>query len=88
MIKAPLTVTINIRTFQILLLESFRYCLGRRTYAVSDCVELLTEHWKLLPEGYQKQMHGDISHAIEHKMAGDDCDIVEWKKILELKIGS
>ncbi len=80
------TVTIPIRIFEVLMLESFRYCLGRRTYATGVCVENLTKYWDLIPDCYKKQMHEDINRAIKLNIAGDRCDIAEWRKILELKI--
>lgn len=83
--KRPLTITIDTREFETLLIQSFRYCLGRMTYAVSDCVEMLTLHWNLIQPGVQKQVQDDIKRAIETKSAGMGMDIVEWRKILELK---
>lgn len=79
------SITINTRTFQILLLESFRYCLGRKTGAVSDCVENLELYWKYLPTEWQQQIHGDILRAIAVNKAGMDMDVKEWEKILKLK---
>jgi len=68
---------------QMLLISSFRYALGRRTYIVSQIVEYLKEDWEVLSEWQQKQIKGDIEHAIEHDIAGDPCDIEHWKKVLE-----
>jgi len=68
------------------LLESFRYCLGRQTYATGSCVESLHDHWQILPRGWQEQIQGDIREAIEKNRAGADMDISEWEKVLELKI--
>jgi len=68
---------------QTILLESFRYCLGRRTYAVNECVERLLKHWDELPEKWQTLICENINFAMEHGTAGGSCDIAEWKKILE-----
>lgn len=73
------------RDLQMMLLSAFRYSLGRTTYMSSVCVEWLTKWWDILPENYKRQIHNDITRAIELKIAGDDCDIAEWKKLLELK---
>ncbi|MDP0343736.1 hypothetical protein Q7Z35_05240 [Glaesserella parasuis] len=40
------TVSVNHRTFQTLAIQSLRYCMGRRTFAVKDCVELIRGHWQ------------------------------------------
>jgi hypothetical protein len=73
------------RKHQDLLVCSFRYALGRRTGIVLSVVEYLTEDWDGLKEWQQKQIKDDILHAIEHGCAGDDCDIDNWKQILNLK---
>lgn len=67
-----------------LLLCTFRYALGRRTYIVNECCEWLTEYWDIIPEGWREQIHSDIRHAIEHDMAGDKCDVESWRMILKL----
>lgn len=82
------TTIIDNNTLAHLLLCSFRYSLGRMTYIVSDCVEWLRRYWHLLPENWQQQIHEDIKKAIEQGMAGHQCDIESWKKVLELKIGA
>lgn len=69
-----------------MLLCAFRYSLGRRTYITSTCVEWLEKWWDCLPEGYQRQVHGDIKDAIKRGRAGDKCDIESWQKVLEFQI--
>tara|TARA_R110000822_G_scaffold93640_1_gene215267 strand:- start:1207 stop:1419 length:213 start_codon:yes stop_codon:yes gene_type:complete len=39
-------ITLPIREFNILILESFRYSIKRETYACSDCVESLIKRVK------------------------------------------
>jgi len=70
-----------------ILLSAFRYCLGRRTYVTSDCVEWLTKYWDDV-YWWHEQIHRDIKRAIEQNIAGDDCDIAVWKNILELPIAT
>lgn len=72
-------------TFQTIMLESFRYCLGRRTYAVSECVENLIWYWRELSPHYQELIYREIQHAIDTNSAGDACDVFQWKRILRLK---
>ncbi len=69
-----------------LLLCSFRYALGRRTYITSDCAAWLTQWWHILPRQWQEQIHDDIRQAIERNAAGHACDIEQWKRVLALPI--
>lgn len=41
-------------------------------------------NWDILPEHDKKQIKDDIRHAIKHDMAGMDCDVRTWEKILKL----
>jgi hypothetical protein len=66
-----------------MLLCAFRYALGRRTYVVSEVTDWLKIHWDAMAP-WHKQIHDDITHAIEHGIAGDDCDVKSWREILEL----
>ncbi len=75
------------KTFQVIMLESFRYCLGRQSYAVSECVDNLTWYWDELSPHFQNLILREIKHAIDTDSAGDVCDIVQWQKILKLKVG-
>jgi hypothetical protein len=69
-----------------MLLCAFRYSLGRKTYIVGNCCEWLERYWTLLPVGWRSQIHGDIKRAIEHNDAGMDCDVAEWRKVLQLEV--
>lgn len=79
------SITIPHHIFVTMLLESFRYCLGRMSYAVSNCVERLVEHWNELPWFLQEQIQKDISEAIKCGHAGMAMDVQEWEKILKLE---
>ena len=72
---------------RLVLIAAFRYSLGRMTYMPSVMVDELILNWNFLTEFDKKQIQDDIRHAINHNMAGDQCDINEWNKILELKTG-
>lgn len=71
---------------QDLLFYSFRYCLGRMTYAVSDCVNLLIKYWWLLSRPTQKLIQREIREAIKRNGAGMDCDIDQWNRVLKLEV--
>lgn len=66
------------------IIQSFRYCLGRRSYAVSDCVKILQQYWNKLPGFLQRQIQNDIREALKLDHAGDQCDQFQWSKILKL----
>ena len=45
--------------------SAVRYCLGRRTYIVSDCQEWLCEIWDKLPEKAQTIIQRDVEEAFK-----------------------
>ncbi len=68
----------------VLLFNSFRYCLGRKTYAVSEFTEILAQEWKELPKKYKDLIKKEIRTAIATGNAGMDMDVQEWQQILDL----
>lgn len=60
------------------LLCAFRYALGRATYMPLLIAAELEENWKEFELWQQKQIVDDINQAIEHDMAGHDCDKRMW----------
>lgn len=69
-----------------MLFYAFRYCLGRMTGAVSECVQYIIFNWNNLKPYTQEMIQNEIRDAITKNWAGRNCDIKEWNKILELKI--
>lgn len=67
---------------QTILTWAFRYCLGRRSYAVGDCINHLIEHWNDLNKPMQKLICKEIRTAIEQGDAGGKYDIEGWKRVL------
>jgi hypothetical protein len=65
---------------------AFRYCLGRRSYAVDDCVAYLEAHWTELLPRIQRQIQVELRAAIEQNAAGDACDVVQWQRVLALPV--
>ena len=61
-----------------ILLYAFRYALGRRSYAVGlVALEMrmrAKDMWR-----FRKQIVSEIEYAIMHDLAGDPCDVEEWK---------
>lgn len=68
----------------LMVIAAFRYCLGRRTYIVSDCVAWLIEIWPQLEDRDKRLIKKEVNEALIMNQAGDDCDKNEWIKIMEL----
>ena len=66
---------------------AFRYALGRRTGAVSIVVDHLTRLWPRLNKFDRSQIKREIVQAIKVGDAGSDCDIQQWRLILQLVEG-
>ena len=69
---------------QDFLFLAFRYALGRKTYVVSMVVDELIKQWPNLNDANKSKIKTEIEQAIYEDLAGWDCDVVEWKKILNL----
>ena len=61
---------------------AFRYALGRKTGAVGIVVDYLHDHWAGLLKMTQKQITSEIKYAIKIGGAGMECDVREWKSLL------
>ena len=79
----------------LMVIAAVRYCLGRQTYIVGDCVEWLVSIWPSLPEFTQGLIKRDIEEAFknddedreqgrEYKALGADMDRAEWEKVRRL----
>lgn len=67
----------------LMVIAAFRYCLGRRTYIVSSCVDWLLFWWDDLDDVTKNLIVKEIQEALDRDWAGDDCDVDCWKRILE-----
>lgn len=65
------------------LFNSFRYCLGRQTYAVSECVETILEVWPELSSKVQDLMYKETQEAIKKDQAGAAMDRRQWLRVAE-----
>ena len=68
-----------------ILFYSFRYTLGRSTYAPHTVIELLKNVWSDLPAGDRALYQREIREAIDSGRAGMAMDVNAWKTILELE---
>jgi len=81
--KRPITdTTLPAADLADLLLCSFRYALGRRTYITSAMSEYLRTYWHCLPRYWQELVQREIREAIEGGCAGDACDEQSWRTVL------
>ena len=71
---------------------SFRYMLGRQSYAVSDFAERLALSWDTLDKRIQRLIQKELNEAFEkddedralkmdYKTLGGDCDREAWLKV-------
>jgi len=81
----PSIVEVPYTVFCDMLTESFRYCLGRRTYVVSGCVDNIIKYWDILNCYDQRGIQRDIKAAIEQGHAGMSMDVEQWEKVLKLE---
>lgn len=67
----------------LMVLAAFRYCLGRRSYIVGSCVDWLIENWDGIYD-HRQNIIDEIEAAIENGYAGEECDVAQWRRILEV----
>ena len=66
-----------------MVLWAVRYCLGRRSYAVSDCVSNVLYVWDELNETCIDVMCQDIKRAFETDDYGMEMDKDQWQRVLD-----
>lgn len=67
----------------LMVLAAFRYCLGRRTYIVSSCVDWLIQYWSEIDENTKKIITEEVYDALVDKNAGDSCDVEDWERLMK-----
>ena len=67
-----------------IIMWAFRYALGRKTYVVEEVANCLKENWEKIADHTKICIKEEITAAIALGHAGMDCDIKNWKQILEL----
>lgn len=67
-----------------LIVYAFRYCLGRRTYAVSTFVEIALKHWPAIQGRNRHLMQKEIREALASDSAGMDMDRQQWQRLLDV----
>ena len=78
---------------------AFRYCLGRRTYVVSECVAWLIRAWDKLDAKARVVIERDLLEEIkrdddaraeggEWHPLGMDCDRADWLRLRDFIVDS
>ncbi len=70
--------------FSTLAFWAFRYAIGRKSYCVSDVVDIVRKHIDKLDIQTREKMAEEIIKAINAGNAGMACDVVDWTKLLEV----
>lgn len=71
----------DIKLPAVFLMYSFRYALGRRSYAVADVADQLIAYRAILPADWRQQIVQDIHNAIENGNAGMNFDAERWREV-------
>lgn len=69
-----------------ILMFAFRYALGRMTVASMTVADDIVENWSRLNLGLKIQIKREITEAVLHNVAGMQCDIDQWQRVLDLPI--
>jgi hypothetical protein len=62
---------------------AFRYCMGRKTYSVSDCVDAILEVWDGLSLKIRALIIDEIAAAMRTMQAGMDMDVEQWQRVID-----
>lgn len=79
----------------LMVTAAFRYCLGRRTYIVSDCEAWLTQQWGNFSQNTRKLIERELREALAQdataraggdswRLLGDECDRASWLRVLAM----
>jgi hypothetical protein len=75
----------------LMVTAAVRYCIGRRSYIVGDCVDWILANWRDWPENVRTIIQRDLEHEFERAAQnpdwnplGDSCDKQEWEKVRKL----
>lgn len=67
---------------QLMVMAAHRYCLGRQSYIVSDCIEWLHVTWWQIESSGQDVILRDTAAALMDNEAGSSYDAIGWKDFL------
>ena len=64
-------------------IESFRYCITRKTYAVSEFCSNYREHFEQVPNHAKEIIEKDLFKEINRGLVGHDCDREDWRSLYD-----
>lgn len=67
----------------LLTLAAFRYCLGRRSYIVSQCCDYLITYWDSFLKQTQDVIVAEIEDAFERSIYGMSWNRQDWQRVLD-----
>jgi len=68
----------------LMVTAAHRYCLGRKSYIVSDCVEWLISIWPKLQAETKRVILKETQEAIDKNKSGMTQDIEQWLRIIQI----
>ena len=77
-------IEIDSSDFELIILSSMRYCIGRRTYIVNFICDWLKNNWKFLDKNTQSLLYKDLEEEVERYYRnpqdnlGDSIDVKNW----------
>jgi hypothetical protein len=80
---------------QLMVVSAFRYCLGRRSYVVSDCCEWIVAKWPEFADHTKALIHAELEEAFVNEkrrmdlglgygQLGMEMDRAEWERVRKL----
>ena len=75
----------------LMITAAVRYCIGRRSYIVSECVDWILANWNGWPDSVKAIIERDVEDEFEcddqnpeWNRLGDACDKRQWEKVRAL----
>lgn len=78
MSKKSNEITVPSDHLEGLIFYSFRYALGRMTYAVSDAADYIKTYKSVLTKNTRMLIRKEIKQAVSEGRAGMQMDVDEW----------
>lgn len=72
---------VNLMELNDMLVMSFRYAFGRRTYVVHTCADLLMKYRHMLYFGNKQLILREIKYGIAKDQAGGRTDVDVWEAL-------
>lgn len=95
LVKEKKTIQLSQDEIDSMMLYMFRYCLGRMSYSVSDCVDILSSHWDDISPNRQVMIESELKSlliqdgksredGLNYLPMGMDCDRQRWSSMFAL----